>query len=240
MQFAQSNLYNSNSPLSSPKLKTYLKQICSRNLLSTLASGKDEFDRKRDAFYLDGVMLFESRRQCWVPELNQFDTRALVEDLETDIPYFTDTAKLSNQQLQSIIHRIIHSSTIMMEEDPPALDDAMLSFKTTCHQIHALGLTADMTPLVETKLQEKLALEPDWVDDIGQESVLEDTMLWIRQVILPWLSFIWLAREIEEQQWYDFLRAKIRVEHLARKIFFDTRHVLNGASFDNCLMMYPI
>ncbi|KAI7887087.1 hypothetical protein K492DRAFT_202712 [Lichtheimia hyalospora FSU 10163] len=99
----------------------------------------------------------------------------------------------------------------------------MIAFKNTCHQIHALGLTADMTPLVQNKLQEKLALDADWVDTIGQDSVLQDTLLWTRQVLLPWLSFIWLARDIEEQQWYDFLRAKIRVEHLVRNIYFDTR-----------------
>ncbi|KAJ8661507.1 hypothetical protein O0I10_002773 [Lichtheimia ornata] len=214
-----------NSPLSSPKLKTHLKQICSRNLLTTLASGKAEFDRKRDAFYLEGFALFETRRPCWVPELlNGYDTRVLYEDLESDIPYFTDAATLSNQQLQAIIERIISSgAAIMMDEDPPALDDALISFKNTCHQIHALGLTADMTPLVQNRLQEKLTLDADWVDDIGQESILDDTMLWTRQVLLPWLSFIWLARDIEEEQWYDFLRAKIKVEHLARKIFFDTR-----------------
>lgn len=219
---------NSNSPLSSPKLKTHLKQICSRNLLTTLASQKAEFDRKRDAFYLDGFALFETRRPCWVPELlNGYDTRVLYEDLESDIPYFTDAATLSNQQLQAIIDRIISSgSAIMMDEDPPALDDAMISFKNTCHQIHALGLSADMTPLVQNRLQQKLTLDADWVDDIGQESILDGTMLWTRQVLLPWLSFVWLARDIEEEQWYDFLRAKIKVEHLARKIFFDTRQVL--------------
>lgn len=103
---------------------------------------------------------------------------------------------------------------VLGNDQEPA--EAIREFGQLCMKINTLGLTPDWAQLVYDMSAERTR----WQDECYAEHILQDHLNWIRNVVLSWLSYVLPS---EGTTWYDFLRAKLRAEHMCYKAFSDSR-----------------
>ncbi|KAI9312941.1 hypothetical protein BX666DRAFT_2030826 [Dichotomocladium elegans] len=212
------------SSLNTCALRTQLKATCSRYLQHRLA--KPALVEIRDIFYRDALSLFESAEGDIIiaPGFERYNISALHVALEEDIPELTDPDRLSDEMLREKCAALDKNGRdIFMVDAYSDLPAGLKAFDQTCIMINALGLKTNLVPLMQRIFQAKLTMPSDWIDTMSDMSVLEETIRWVRTIILPWLSFVWQKEEMEESDWYSFLRTKIRTEQIVYNYFLETR-----------------
>lgn len=228
----QSAQTQSFSIISSPNVQNAVQTSCSKALQKLLHTTPDFF-QLLDAMYTQSCKEFESMyndNERALPIASPFSSipnneAILRATLDTDLPPLMDIAQMPDAFLQQRCENVIQS------EDDPAAEKwvdvvtsndlepatAVKEFAQLCIKINALKLTPDWTKLIA----ELSAGRTQWnEDECISNHMLRDGLNWIRNVVLPWLSYILPS---EETTWYDFLRCKLRAEHLYYKAFSDSR-----------------
>ncbi|KAI7858961.1 hypothetical protein BDC45DRAFT_497984 [Circinella umbellata] len=239
------------SPLWSPELKTRLRHACSK-YLSELLESMPKMIQARRKFYIDACRYFEiiyayNHSMLIAPAYESFDTALLCSTLDQNLPPLVDAAQMSDDLLQKQIDHLVmedppHSLDWIIdnsEEEEVPLEKAEIAigeFTRICIQANTLGLNPKLNESVYDMASKRFQLPDDdsW-DQVITEHVLQQQLQWMRLVVLPWYSYSLQemddvedisqqkVRKANKEDWYEFLRNKIVLEHTFYKAFYDSR-----------------
>ncbi|KAI9477876.1 MAG: hypothetical protein EXX96DRAFT_229091 [Benjaminiella poitrasii] len=108
----------------------------------------------------------------------------------------------------------------MEDEEEGKEGKDMKEFEMICQELNQLQLTEDWTEMVKEVIEKELE-SSDIIDD-WTESIVQEKLRWLHVFVLPWISYV-TSREDTDANWYDFLREKIKVEHLLYELIYRIR-----------------
>ena len=184
------------------------------------------------------------------PAYESFDTTILCSTLDQNLPPLVDAAQMSDDLLQKQIDQLVMEDPpesldwvinspqegheeVSLEKAKMAIDE----FTRTCIQANMLGLNPGLNEFVYDMASKRFQLPDDdsW-DQAITEHVLQQQLQWMRLVVLPWYSYSLQemddakdgsqpqqVRKASMENWYEFLRNKIVLEHTFYKAFYDSR-----------------
>ncbi|KAF1799750.1 hypothetical protein FB192DRAFT_1308358 [Mucor lusitanicus] len=117
------------------------------------------------------------------------------------------------------------SSSSEGEEGPndgkDALEAHIQTFSTVCEQLNNLHLTPNWTDILKETVQKRLQ-SMDWEEN-ADVSVVQIQLKWLHVLILPWLSHLIPKTDDIETNWYNFLREKLKAEHVLYEVIYQTK-----------------
>ncbi|KAI9276817.1 hypothetical protein BDA99DRAFT_119205 [Phascolomyces articulosus] len=242
------------SPLWSPELKTRLRHGCSQYLSERLESMPKIIQARRQ-FYMNACRYFEivyahNQTMLIASAYESYDPSILCATLDQNLPQLVDAARMSDDMLQKQIDQIVmedpsssldwiaqddeegeETITIPLE-NVEAAQTAIGEFSQICIQAKMLGLVPQMSDFVYAMASKRFQLPEDSWDQVITEHVLQQQLLWMRLVVLPWYSHCLQEIDVEDgsqvrkanlADWYRFLRDKIVLEHTFYNAFYDSR-----------------
>ncbi|SAM03090.1 hypothetical protein [Absidia glauca] len=117
-----------------------------------------------------------------------------------------------------------------MESTPPSVqsDNSLSRFIDLCQKCNALKLTPPWERMIHTWISQRLENE-QWARN-WTTNVLAIQLDWLQKTVLPWLSHIIAPFPMVSlvdgncsDPWFDFIRAKIKVEHILYREYYDSR-----------------
>ncbi|KAI8073133.1 hypothetical protein BC940DRAFT_290621 [Gongronella butleri] len=139
------------------------------------------------------------------------------------------------------------ATRINLDAAPPDFSAAAISstsdaselpahFAERCQKCYAMGLSPPWLEMAREWLISRVTHGP--LADEWSKHTLKLEMRYLQRTILPWLSHIFTTSLITQDlsPWLDFLRAKIRLEHILYGIFYESRC---NSIFDILMTNYP-
>jgi hypothetical protein len=163
--------------------------------------------------------------------------------LDSDLPGLVDIFNLSDEILTAFydksycndeLNDIPVDSWLIAEKDEQnlelgdleKLESNMQEFSAVCDKLSILSLTPDWTAILKETIKNRLnALE--WKDN-WTVSMVHTQLKWLHVLILPWMSYVIPKTEAIDANWKNFLREKIKAEHVLYEIIYQTRLVLKS------------
>ncbi|KAI8971233.1 hypothetical protein BDB01DRAFT_811821 [Pilobolus umbonatus] len=155
--------------------------------------------------------------------------------LDTDLPGLIDQFDLSNDILDALIEKeeTVNDvdNSIPIETWLPDIGQItsvpeshlkveLKHFAQISRQLKDMDLLPDWIPIVQNRIAKRLSIL-QWTDDMPF-SMVQIHLKWLHIIILPWLSY-YTPPQSSEQSWYDFLRIKIRAEHILYEAMYNLR-----------------
>ncbi|CAO3597632.1 unnamed protein product [Absidia cylindrospora] len=100
-------------------------------------------------------------------------------------------------------------------------------FIDICQKCYALNLTPPWNRMIHTWILQRLE-NPRWVQN-WTTRVLTIQLVWLQRTVFPWLSHILSSNaslsfvNLGTVPWYDFLRAKLNLEHTLYREYYQSR-----------------
>ncbi|KAK4511005.1 3-hydroxymethyl-3-methylglutaryl-CoA lyase [Mucor velutinosus] len=102
-----------------------------------------------------------------------------------------------------------------------ALEAHIQTFSTVCEQLNNLNLTPNWTEILKEAVQKRLQ-SIDW-EESADVSIVQIQLKWLHVLILPWLSHLIPKTDNIDTNWYNFLREKIKAEHVLYEVIYQAK-----------------
>ncbi|GAA5806595.1 hypothetical protein HPULCUR_012135 [Helicostylum pulchrum] len=100
-------------------------------------------------------------------------------------------------------------------------EEKRLAFSTVCEKLNTLLLTPDWIPILKEKIKVRLNTLV-WKDN-WTVSMVSVQLKWLHVLILPWLSYVIPKSGDVDSDWNNFLRQKIKAEHVLYELIYQSR-----------------
>ncbi|KAI8984115.1 chitin synthase-domain-containing protein [Mycotypha africana] len=115
-------------------------------------------------------------------------------------------------------------TTIYDKYDLKQLHTNLESFDLICQQLHAMDFKCDWIERVKKKVIKRLKAMNRYYEDNWTISILPFLLKWCHVLLLPWISYLLPKEENNhDANWFNFLRAKTKLEHIMYEAFYYTR-----------------
>ncbi|CEP13293.1 hypothetical protein [Parasitella parasitica] len=101
------------------------------------------------------------------------------------------------------------------------LEAHIQTFSTVCEQLNNLDLTPNWMQILKETVEQRLKLI-DW-DENTNVSIVQIQLKWLHMLILPWLSYLIPKTDDIDTNWYNFLREKIKAEHVLYEVVYQAK-----------------
>ncbi|KAI8335599.1 hypothetical protein BD560DRAFT_414045 [Blakeslea trispora] len=101
------------------------------------------------------------------------------------------------------------------------LEEEIREFAFICDCLDELGLIPNWMEILKPKIKSRLAYSK-W-KGCRDISMIDLQLTWLHALVLPWLSHVMPHSEDIDQNWYSFLRIKIKAEHLLYEMIYKDR-----------------
>ncbi|KAI8643797.1 hypothetical protein BD408DRAFT_414227 [Parasitella parasitica] len=101
------------------------------------------------------------------------------------------------------------------------LEAHIQTFSTVCGQLNSLDLTPNWMQLLKETVEKRLELI-DWEKN-ANVSIVQIQLKWLHMLILPWLSYLIPTTEDIDANWHNFLREKIKAEHVLYEVVYQAK-----------------
>ncbi|KAI8087471.1 hypothetical protein BDF21DRAFT_414476 [Thamnidium elegans] len=110
-----------------------------------------------------------------------------------------------------------HTHTLTLEQ----YEQKRLVFSTVCEKLNVLLLTPDWIFILKEKIEARLNTLL-WKDN-WTVSMVSVQLKWLHVLILPWLSYVIPKSGDVDSDWNNFLRQKIKAEHVLYELIYQSR-----------------
>ncbi|KAI8339492.1 hypothetical protein BC941DRAFT_420635 [Chlamydoabsidia padenii] len=121
-----------------------------------------------------------------------------------------------------------HTSVSMATTSTTDSPNTLSRFIDLCQKCHALNLLPPWKRMIHTWISQRL--ENDRWARNWTTHVLAIQLDWLQKTVLPWLShiiapfpYVSFVEKTDSNLWFDFLRVKIKVEHILYREYYDSR-----------------
>lgn len=101
------------------------------------------------------------------------------------------------------------------------LEAYIQTFSTICEQLNNLDLTPNWTDILKETIEKRLKLI-DW-EESSDVSIVQVQLKWLHVLILPWLSYLIPKTDDIDTNWNNFLREKIKAEHVLYEVIYQAK-----------------
>ncbi|KAI8368346.1 chitin synthase-domain-containing protein [Choanephora cucurbitarum] len=105
--------------------------------------------------------------------------------------------------------------------DVTQLDQKIQDFAFVCGCLDELGLIPNWMDLLKPKIKHRLA-HSKW-RNAWDISMVDIQLTWLHAFVLPWLSYVMPHAQDIDDNWYRFLRMKIKAEHVTYHMIYEDR-----------------
>lgn len=102
-----------------------------------------------------------------------------------------------------------------------ALEAHIQTFSIVCEQLNNLNLTPNWTEILKETVQKRLQ-SIDW-EEKADVSIVQIQLKWLHVLILPWLSHLIPKTDDIDSNWYNFMREKIKAEHVLYEVIYQAK-----------------
>ncbi|KAG2195281.1 hypothetical protein INT47_005056 [Mucor saturninus] len=155
--------------------------------------------------------------------------------LDSNLPGLVDVFNLPDDMLEDACNEISKKKkpkniSIDSWMDPTEDEDyesvekhesKLQDFSDVCVKLNALSLTPDWTAILVEIIKKRLHSQK-WIDK-WDESMVTIQLKWLHVLILPWISYVLPKVEDINANWNDFLRQKMKAEHILYENIYQTR-----------------
>ncbi|CEG73246.1 hypothetical protein RMATCC62417_08665 [Rhizopus microsporus] len=158
--------------------------------------------------------------------------------LDTDLPRITDIFNLGNEFLDNVTRKAMLDDdqlnltlkdvelwTIGQDGnkhvDIEHLQSNIERIQELCKKLNALSLAPSWTSILKDIMDERLRAK-EWEEEYSL-SLVNVQLKWLHAIVLPWISHIMSRSNDEDADWYDFLRLKLRAEHVLYESIYQYR-----------------
>ncbi|GAN09959.1 anaphase-promoting complex subunit 2-like [Mucor ambiguus] len=101
------------------------------------------------------------------------------------------------------------------------LEAHIQTFSTVCEQLNNLDLTPNWAHILKETVQKRLQ-SINWEEN-ADVSIVQIQLKWLHVLILPWLSHLIPKTDDVDMNWYNFLREKIKAEHVLYEVIYQAK-----------------
>ena len=156
--------------------------------------------------------------------------------LDTFLPNLIDVFNLPDETLEDAIlqensndedNEVDMTSWLMDTQDElegyskKTLEAHIQTFSTICEQLNTLDLTPNWTEILKKTIEKRLKLI-NWEEN-SDVSIVQIQLKWLHVLILPWLSYLIPKTDDIDTNWNNFLREKIKAEHVLYEVIYQAK-----------------
>lgn len=155
--------------------------------------------------------------------------------LDSNLPGLVDVFNLPDDMLEDACNEITSNekqNDISIDSwlDPTEEEDyesvekhesKLQDFSDVCEKLNVLSLTPDWTAILVEVIKERLHSQ-QWIKK-WDVSMVTIQLKWLHVLILPWISYVLPKGEDINANWNDFLRQKMKAEHILYENIYQTR-----------------
>ncbi|KAG1465059.1 hypothetical protein G6F46_002383 [Rhizopus delemar] len=157
-------------------------------------------------------------------------------ELDIELPNLADLFNLSAEFLERSSRKALLeldddltiedvNSWLLDEEDDTVDVDSIQSklqqFLDICSKLNALCLEPDWVKILKEIIKERLNSK-EWEEE-HYVSLVRIQLKWLHVLILPWISYVMPKSGKKEDDWFAFLRQKIKAEHILYEAIYQFR-----------------
>ncbi|KAG0766226.1 hypothetical protein G6F57_004973 [Rhizopus arrhizus] len=157
-------------------------------------------------------------------------------ELDIELPNLADLFNLSAEFLERSSRKALLeldddltiedvNSWLLDEEDNTIdIDDIkskLQQFLDICSKLNALCLEPDWVKILKGIIKERLNSK-EWEEE-HYVSLVHIQLKWLHVLILPWISYLMPKSGKKEDDWFEFLRQKIKAEHILYETIYQFR-----------------
>ncbi|KAL7321435.1 hypothetical protein PS15m_001197 [Mucor circinelloides] len=156
--------------------------------------------------------------------------------LDVELPKLVDVFNLPDDYLDMALDRqefndpdnevdmnswLMNTNNDASKNDKGSLEAHIQTFSTVCEQLNNLDLTPNWTEILKEAVEKRLE-SIDW-EETADVSVVQIQLKWLHVLILPWLSHLIPKTDDIDTNWHNFLREKIKAEHVLYEVIYQAK-----------------
>lgn len=156
--------------------------------------------------------------------------------LDAHLPKLADVFNLSDEFLSEALYKkdvndenddvdinswLIHTGSELEGYSKDVLEAHIQTFSTICKQLSILDLAPNWPEILKEAVEERLK-SIDWEENTNV-SIVTIQLKWLHVLILPWLSYLIPKTDDIDTNWNNFLREKIKAEHVLYEVIYQAK-----------------